>query len=268
MLFQGKFNVLGVLVDAVDYDGAVERVMLAATETRGFAVSALAVHGVMTGVMDPEHRHRLNSLDMVTPDGQPVRWALNLLHGLHLSERVYGPSLTLEICAAAAERGIPVFFYGSRKEVLELLVKRLQARFPDLDIAGTEPSKFRTTTPEERDEMVIRIKRSGAKITFVGLGCPRQEVFAYEYREALGMPVIAVGAAFDFHAGLLKQAPPELQKIGLEWLFRLFEEPGRLWWRYALLNPAFLVRLALQHSGLWRPDPANTIRPSREVLYG
>jgi N-acetylglucosaminyldiphosphoundecaprenol N-acetyl-beta-D-mannosaminyltransferase len=264
----GKRNVLGVLVDAVDYDGAVEKVIAAAREGRGYSVSALAVHGVMTGVFDPEQRYRLNHLDLVTPDGQPVRWALNLLHRARLDDRVYGPNLMLRLCRAAAEEGLPIYLYGSSTEVLERLERELSQKVPALHISGAEPSKFRRTTPDEKREIIDRIRASGARIVFVGLGCPRQEIFAYEYRQSLRMPLIAVGAAFDFHAGILPEAPPSMQRAGLQWLHRLAQEPGRLWKRYLTLNPAYLGLLSLQALKLWRPDPLNARPPPRDLLVG
>jgi N-acetylglucosaminyldiphosphoundecaprenol N-acetyl-beta-D-mannosaminyltransferase len=253
---RGRHSVAGIFVDAVDYEGAVARIVSAAADSRPFAVSALAVHGVMTGVDDDEHRFRLNHLDMVTPDGQPVRWALNLLHGTRLKERVYGPELTSKLCASAAEHNLPVFFYGSRQEALARLVTNMVARYPSLKIAGVEPSKFRATSNDEKLAIAARIRESGAAITFVGLGCPRQEVFAYEFRDLLKMPVIAVGAAFDYHAGLLNEPPDWIQRYGLQWAFRLSQEPGRLWRRYLLLNPRFAARIAAQRLGVLRwPRP-------------
>lgn len=248
-----KHNVVGVLIDETTYEDSVERIVSAAEEGRGYAVSALAVHGVMTGVQDPAHRARLNDFDLITPDGQPVRWALRLLHGVKLPDRVYGPTLTIHVLAAAAERGIPVFFYGSKPEVLEHLVRNVQERYPELEIAGSEPSKFRAIDPEEKQEIAARIVASGAKILFAGLGCPRQEIFAYEFRDAVNMPILAVGAAFDYHAGLVSEPPAWVQNAGLQWFYRLVQEPSRLWRRYLLLNPAYLTLLGLQWVGLWRP---------------
>lgn len=241
-----KKNLFGILVDAADYRGATERILGAAAEGRPLAVSATAVHGLMTAFLDPEQRFRLNRFDLVLPDGQPVRWALNLLHGAGLTDRVYGPTLTLELCRQAAQRELPVYFYGSRPEVLKPLLDNLKKRFPSLMVAGSSPSLFRRTSVDERVEIAGRIKASGAALVFVGLGCPRQEVWAYEYRELISCPLIAVGAAFDFHAGMLPQAPPLLQRFGLEWLFRLIQEPRRLWKRYLTLNPLFLLLLAVQ----------------------
>src|SRR5262249_23745480 len=156
---------------------------------------------------DPYHLYRLNHLDLVVPDGQPVRWALNLLHGVGLRKRVYGPDLTLKVYAEAEKQNLGVYLYGSTQSVLTQLKANLKQQFPTLKISGAEPSKFRPLSAEEKAEVVKRVAVSGAQIVCVGLGCPRQEVWAYEYREVLSLPILAVGAAFDFHAGTLSQAP-------------------------------------------------------------
>ncbi len=145
MIDQGKRNVLGVLVDAIDYEAASAKVLAAARERRPLALTALAVHGVMTGVQDPAHGARLNGFDVVTPDGQPVRWALNLLHGAGLADRVYGPTLTLRVLEGCADEGLPIYLYGSTPETLDRLLPSLQATFPTLKIAGAEASKFRAS---------------------------------------------------------------------------------------------------------------------------
>jgi exopolysaccharide biosynthesis WecB/TagA/CpsF family protein len=268
MISRGKRNVLGVSVDVIDYESAVDQIVKAAKAKRGFSVTALAVHGVMTGAMDAEQRFRLNQLDLVVPDGQPVRWALNLLHSAHLSDRVYGPTLMLELCERCAKEGMPIYLYGSNTDVLTKLRQRLQARFPKLVIAGAQPSRFRRVTTEEKSEIVQTIRDSGARIVFAGLGCPRQEVWAYEYRDALSLPVIAVGAAFDFHAGTISQAPPRLQRAGLEWLYRLSREPRRLWRRYAYLNPLYVAMVTAQATGLRRFDASPGTPPQHEMNYG
>jgi exopolysaccharide biosynthesis WecB/TagA/CpsF family protein len=261
----GKFNVLGVQVNAIDYEAAVERVIAAAKAQEPLALSALAVHGVMTGVLEPEQGYRLNHLDVVVPDGQPVRWALNWLYHVNLKDRVYGPTLMLKVCEQAAQEQIPIFLYGSKPEVLEALEDNLTCKFPNLKIAGTQPSLFRQVSADESRKIARYIRQSGAGIVLVGLGCPRQEVWVFENRELLGIPAIAVGAAFDFHAGLLPQAPAWMQKRGLEWAFRLGQEPGRLWRRYVLLNPQYLFLLALQVLRIRqfnqpRPEPQKAMR--------
>ncbi|AVT30939.1 MULTISPECIES: WecB/TagA/CpsF family glycosyltransferase [unclassified Plantactinospora] len=260
MISRGKRNVLGVLVDAVDYEAATEQVVAAGRERRPMALTALAVHGVMTGVLDPAHNARLNAFDVVTPDGQPVRWALNLLHRAALAERVYGPDLTLSVLARFADEGMPVYLYGSTDATLARLIPELERMFPALKIAGVESSKFRPARPGEDAEIADRIRASGARLVLVGLGCPRQEVFAYAMRPLLDMPLMAVGAAFDYHAGLLRKPPPWMQRVGLEWLWRFGLEPKRLFHRYMVLNPAYVARLTAQRLGIWKatpPAPAN-----------
>lgn len=265
MIEHGKRNVLGVLVDVVDYQAATERVLAAARDRRPLALTALAVHGVMTGVADPAHAARLNAFDLAAPDGQPVRWALNLLHGAGLADRVYGPTLTLRVLERCAAEGLPVYLYGSTEATLDRLAGNLAARLPGLKIAGREASKFRPAQPGEEAEIAARISASGARVVLVGLGCPRQELFAYGMRPLLDAPLLAVGAAFDYHAGQLRVPPAWMQRYGLEWLWRLRLEPRRLWRRYLLLNPAYLVRLAAQKVGLWRARPAG---PATEPLTG
>ncbi len=262
-----RYNVLGVNVSAVQYEDAVRAVMAAAREKRPFGVSALAVHGVMTGCLDAEHRRRLNRLDMLAPDGQPVRWALNWLHGANLPERVYGPELMLRLCAEAEKEQLPVFFYGSTKRNLEAMRSRLLERLPRLPIAGMRASLFRRLAEDEAGKIQRMITGSGARLVFAGLGCPRQEVWAYEMRGRISLPLIAVGAAFDFHAGTLPQAPLCLRRRGLEWVWRLWHEPRRLWKRYLLLNPLFLLMLGLQGAKLRTVYPEGK-NPSEHFLYG
>ncbi len=268
MINRGKYSVLGVEISAIDYEYGVEAIINAAKARSPLAMTALAVHGVMTGFSDPVHRRRLNAFDLVTPDGQPVRWALNWIHGIKLPDRVYGPTLTLKVLEAAAMEGLPVYFYGSKQETLDLLLEKLQVKFPGLKVVGAEPSKFRRLTPEEKQEVVNRINNSGATITFVGLGCPRQEVWVYEYRNHLSMPLMAVGAAFDFHAGTVSQAPPWMQKRGLEWFYRLIQEPGRLWKRYLLLNPMYLTFTFLQMLSISKQPVLKPTGMEPEESYG
>ena len=268
MIDRGKHNVLGVCVDAVDYDAAVDRIITAAQAGLPLSAAAVSVHGVMPAVSDADHRYRLNHIDLVVPDGQPVRWALNRLHGAQLKDRVYGPNLTLKLWAKAAELSIPIFLYGSRSEVLAALRAQLERRFPSIVIAGSTPGQFRQLSLAERDEVVASIHRSGARMVFVGLGCPRQEVWVYEYRSLLGVPLVAVGAAFDFHAGLLPQAPSYMQRAGLEWFYRLTREPRRLWRRYLLINPPYVALVTLQAAGLKHFDPLAVQPPATELRYG
>ena len=185
-----------------------------------------------------------------------------------LADRVYGPTLTLKVCERAAQAGLPLYLYGSKQSVLDALVANLKQKFPALRIAGLQPSRFRNLSAEEKMQVVETIRLSGAAITLVGLGCPRQEVWAYEHRELLSMPIMAVGAAFDFHAGTLAQAPPRMQRLGLEWLYRLAKEPSRLWKRYLLLNPHYLWLLGQQLLHVREFPLLTATPPVEEVRYG
>lgn len=266
MIAKGKRSILGVLVDAIDYEAVVEQVASAAQAKRGFAVCTAAVHGVIEGALSAEQKFRLNHVDVVTPDGQPVRWAMRLLHGVKLGDRVYGPKLMLRICERAQRENVGIYFYGSTPEILRGLKANLRAQFPGLNISGCEPSRFRSLSLEERQDLVRRVKDSGASIMFVGLGCPRQDVWSYEYRDLLSMPIIAVGGAFGVAAGKVRQ-PEWMQARGLEWLFRLTLEPKRLWRRYLLLNPIYTVLVCLQATGL-RHFEVGGRPPASELLHG
>lgn len=249
----GKFNVLGVLVDAVDREAATQRVIQAARSGEPYQVTALAVHGVMTGNRDFNHRSRLNRFDLAVPDGQPVRWALNLLHSARLSSPVRGTDLTIAVLAAAERDQLPVFFYGSTRETLDRVIGRVADMFPQLHVAGTMPSAFRAVGRDTQAMIAEEIRGSGAQIVFVGLGCPRQETFVSQMSHAVGVPMLAVGAAFDYLAGALLAPPSVVGRFGLEWAWRLMLEPRRLWRRYVMLNPAYLGLLALQAAHLYRP---------------
>ncbi|MBU7583978.1 MAG: WecB/TagA/CpsF family glycosyltransferase [Nostoc sp. TH1S01] len=268
MINEGKFSILGVNVHAVDYEFAVTKIVSAAEKNQPYSVSALAVHGVMTGFLEPLHAKRLNGIDMIVPDGQPVRWALWWLHKKRLPDRVYGPNLTLRVAKAFAESGLSVYLYGSKQETLTRFAQNLKQLFPTLNIVGMEPSKFRRLTEDERLELVNRIKASGSNAVILGLGCPRQEVWAYEYRNLLNIPILAVGAAFDFHAGTVPQAPQVMQNLGLEWLYRLIQEPKRLWQRYILLNPLYVWNIFLQYVGLRKFTPDEPDGSEKIESYG
>jgi N-acetylglucosaminyldiphosphoundecaprenol N-acetyl-beta-D-mannosaminyltransferase len=267
MINGGRKNVLGVLVDAIDYEGVIQHVARAVRERQSVSISALAVHGIMTGVLDKEHKHRLNSLSLVVPDGQPVRWALNLLYKSRLKQRCYGPDLTLYLCKWAAKEHVPVFFYGATSKTLDGIRTKLASKFPELEIAGMEPSKFRRLAPEEKVQRAERILKSGAGMAFIGLGCPRQDVFLYEFKDLLPIPILAVGAAFPFMAGEIAQARGWIQEIGMEWFFRLCVEPRRLWRHYIILNPVYLFLLFLQVLGL-RSFDTKGVPPRFELRYG
>ena len=174
----------------------------------------------------------------------------------------------LELCNQAQNRSIPIYLYGSSASVIANLHTNLKSIFPQLEICGKEPSKFRRLSEAEQNDIVNKIKSSGARLVFVGLGCPKQEVWIYEHRNLLSIPLIAVGAAFDFHAGSRTQAPANLQKMGLEWLFRFRQEPSRLWKRYIILNPLYLWLSLMQKTSMMEFDPNQVEEPREAMRYG
>jgi N-acetylglucosaminyldiphosphoundecaprenol N-acetyl-beta-D-mannosaminyltransferase len=215
-------------------------------------ICVTSVHGVITAFSDPVFREILNAADVATPDGMPVVWALRSFGERHQS-RVYGPDLMMALCGQAAEAGHSIFLYGAREETLKNLRLNLTKRFPGLRIVGSIAPPFRPLTLEEDERNVRHILDSGAEIVFVGLSTPKQEAWMFTHREQLpGVIMLGVGAAFDFHAGNVPQAPHWMQRAGLEWLFRLLKEPKRLWKRYLLVTPIFLPLWALQKLRLLR----------------
>ena len=260
-----KVDLFGVEVSVTSYDEAVTAILQAAGQGLPGIVSCHAVHALVTASRAPSLRDKVNTFELVSPDGQPVRWALNLLHGARLSERVYGPELMLRLCRGAAEASIPIYLYGGNPAVIEKLQANLLGQYPKLAIAGAEAPPFRPLTAEEDRAVVERINRSGAGLVFIGLGCPKQDLFAYEHRETVKAVQVCVGAAFDFHAGVKKMAPAWMQRHGLEWLYRLSQEPGRLWQRYFVTNSIFLAQLGVslcRGRRLQRSMPRRKRRPS------
>lgn len=236
-----KRDLFGVGVTAAGPGEVVDQVMDWAHDRRSATVDFMPVHGLMVAVRDEQHRARMNAFDIVACDGQPIRWALNRFHKADLDERVYGPTTMLKVCRRCAAEGVGIYLYGGRPEVLEELCLRLVEQLPELKIVGAESPPFRALTQEEDRKVIKRINASGAGVVFLGIGCPRQEEFAAEHRGALRGVQMCVGAAFDFHAGAVKQAPAWMQQRGLEWLYRLTREPGRLWKRYLVTNSLFVM---------------------------
>lgn len=198
------------------------------------------VHALMEARDSPAFASVINNADLVTPDGTPLVWMMRI-KGVINQERVYGPALMLHILEIAARDSIPVGFYGGKPHVLELLVSRVQAAYPGLNVTFSFSPPFREISVRESASIIESINASGARILFVGLGCPKQEIWMADHRGVVCAVMIGVGAAFDFHAGVLPQAPAFMQKIGLEWLYRLLTEPRRLWKRYLYHNPRFLI---------------------------
>jgi N-acetylglucosaminyldiphosphoundecaprenol N-acetyl-beta-D-mannosaminyltransferase len=241
---------LGVPLAVSDYDAVIEWMdTMVSSGARGW-MTAAAVNLVMSARDDATTMRAVLDSTLAVPDGQPLVWALRLL-GHARATRVYGPELMARWCAHAATTGTPTYLYGGRsEEALQQLTERLLARFPGLCIAGGYSPPFRPLTSEERDRVVADIETSGAQVVWVGTGQPKQELWMHEMRPRLAAPLlVGVGAAFDFHAGIVSQAPPWMQRNGLEWLYRLTREPKRLWRRYASQNPRFLAGFARQWMG-------------------
>ena len=241
-----KYRILGVDISSTTYEESVHLMMSAARQNRAAIVTALPVHGVVTASSDPALGSMINGFDLAVPDGQPVRWALNWLYGTNLIDRVYGPELMLRLCRRAANEGIGVYFYGSYPHVIERLCENLLSLFPKLRIVGAESPPFRSLSQEEDREAVKRINACGAGLIFIGLGCPRQDIFAFSHRDSIMGVQVCVGAAFDFHSENKEMSPGWMQRCGLEWLFRLKQEPRRLWRRYVYTNSVFIFKLMIQ----------------------
>jgi N-acetylglucosaminyldiphosphoundecaprenol N-acetyl-beta-D-mannosaminyltransferase len=245
-----RYDVLGVRVYAIDPQGLVEEVERWVRDRDRRYVCFTNVHSVMTAISDPQLQRAFNDGFPVT-DGMPLVW-LGRLRG-QPAHRVYGPDLTLALCARAAEVGWRVFFLGGADGVAERLAEELQRRCPGLQVVGAVAPPFRDPTTAEDEGLVTLLNASGAQLVFVGLGCPKQERWMAAHRERLVAPaLLGVGAAFDFHTGRVSQAPRWMMRAGLEWFFRLLQEPRRLWRRYLILNPLFVAHAVMQLLGVRR----------------
>lgn len=252
--------VIGTPIAVVDYDGAIaEAKAWAAARDRPRGIAAANTHVVTLARREPTFREALARFDLVLPDGMPLVWVMNRKLAAPLRDRVYGPTFMLRCLEATQGKDFAHFFVGSTDEILAALTNSLRSRFPGLQIAGTYAPPF-PPWPEGEDGRIIgRIEESRANFVWIGLGCPRQERWIAGHLDQLPAGVYcAVGAAFAFHAGRVRQAPAWMQRAGLEWLFRLSVEPRRLWRRYLLYNSfflAYLLRDALRPSNADTPDP-------------
>jgi N-acetylglucosaminyldiphosphoundecaprenol N-acetyl-beta-D-mannosaminyltransferase len=241
-------EVLGVPLAVSNYEQVMNWMdQFITTGGRGY-VTAAAVNLVMSAREDPQTRAAVLAATLAVPDGQPLVWALHAL-GHARATRVYGPDLMAGYCARAAVAGTPMYLYGGRSpEALQMLEGRLRERFPGLAIAGGFSPPFRDLTPAEEERVIGEIDASGAAVVWVGTGQPKQEKWMLHMRPRLSAPLlVGVGAAFDFHAGLVSQAPAWMQRSGLEWSYRLSREPRRLWRRYAYQNPRFIAGFTRQY---------------------
>jgi len=244
-----RANILGVGVSAINPARALQTIDGWIRRREQHYVCVTGVHGVMESQRDPNLKQIHNEAGLVTPDGMPLVW-LSRLKGFRWVERVYGPDLMLAVCEQSLLKGYRNYFYGGAEEVVEKLLTRLTRRFSGLQIAGFWSPPFRPLTAEEDERLTAQINRARPDIVWVGLSTPKQEYWMHQHLGRIAAPVmIGVGAAFDFHAGVKKQAPRWMQRSGLEWCFRLLSEPRRLWRRYLINNPVFLWMVMLQAFG-------------------
>jgi N-acetylglucosaminyldiphosphoundecaprenol N-acetyl-beta-D-mannosaminyltransferase len=240
------FNVLGVRTHAVQIEQVVAQMEEWIHDRGGcHSVAATSMHGIVEARRDPAFKEALNSTDLVVPDGMPLVW-LARRAGRHVPRRVYGPELMLAFCEQTAGRGYRHFFYGGEPGVPERLAESLKRRFPAIEVCGIISPPFRPLNPEEDKEIVTMISRAAPDVLWVGLGTPKQERWMREHKDKLNVSVlVSVGAAFDLLSGRWNQAPSWMREHGLEWLFRLVQEPERLWRRYLIGGAQFAFYLAL-----------------------
>lgn len=247
-----RVNVLGVGISAINMDEALDQISRWIDRRECQYVCVCTVHTVMECQHDPDMHRTVNGAGMATPDGMPLVWLARAKSERDV-QRVYGPDLMLALCQQSVEKGYSHYFYGGAEGIAEHLAHTLADRFPGLETAGTQSPPFRSLTPDEDREDVARINAAHPDVVWVGLGTPRQDLWMASHREQLTAPVlIGVGAAFDFHTGRIKQAPAWMQRNGLEWLYRLLQEPRRLWRRYLIYNPLFIALVLCQALGLRR----------------
>jgi N-acetylglucosaminyldiphosphoundecaprenol N-acetyl-beta-D-mannosaminyltransferase len=235
-------NVLNVPVDVIDWQGAIDRIFGWASARESKVVCICAVHSIVTARQSQAHAQNLRAADMVTPDGAPVAWMVKG-KGHPDQQRISGPDLMLKACKHAATTGEKFFLYGGTPASLSRLEEALRVQFPKLNIAGTYSPPFRNLTEEEDAAVVEKINSSGAGIVWVGLGCPKQEAWMHAHRGRINAVMVGVGAAFDFHAGLIKRAPIWMQRVGLEWVHRMAQDPRRLVKRYLVTNTIFVIEI-------------------------
>jgi len=249
-----RVPILGTGIDAIAFDQALERLAFWAAHRQSRVVCVCNAHSVVTATEDLAFKRALDSSDLATADGAPVAWLMRRL-GHSGQRRVSGPDLMLAYCERASGTSQSVFLLGGTSATLAGLQNELLRRFPRLNIAGAHSPPFRTLTSEEDDHLVEMINLSGASTVWVGLGCPKQELWMAAHRGRVQSVMIGVGAAFEFFGGSRRRAPRWMQASGLEWLHRLINEPRRLWRRYLITNTAFIFGAARQLMRQSTPNP-------------
>jgi N-acetylglucosaminyldiphosphoundecaprenol N-acetyl-beta-D-mannosaminyltransferase len=245
------FRIFSSKIDVREYASAQAEIASWVHGAESRYICLANVHMLMEAHDSPDFARIVNDADLVLPDGMPLVWMMRL-KGARNQQRVYGPTFMLYVLDLAARENIPVGFYGGAPQVLDLLVERMKERYNGLNVAYSYSPPFRELNRQETDEIADAINQTGARILFVGLGCPKQEIWMAEHRGKIRAVMLGVGAAFDFHAGVKSQAPSWMQPLGLEWLFRLLTEPRRLWRRYLHHNPRFVFLAIADLLGFYR----------------
>lgn len=235
-----KKQLFSVSYSITNYDDASDIIIQKALGHISYGVSALAVHGLVESVKDPSLRASLEKIDMIVPDGQPVKWALNSFYQVGLKDRVTGPTLTKHVLGKANKLSLSIYLYGSKMATLEKIRSFMSKNYPHVMIKGMHADRFREASPEEDAEDIKKINESGADIVLVGRGCPRQEKWVAAHKGLINAPMLAIGAAFDFYAGNIDYAPKWMEDNGLEWLFRLAQDPKSRWKRCLVHNSCFI----------------------------
>jgi N-acetylglucosaminyldiphosphoundecaprenol N-acetyl-beta-D-mannosaminyltransferase len=248
-LSRDRVQAVSLYPDVLDHRAAVERVVRLVEGGNGGYVCFSTVHMVMEAHDSPEFAAKVNAADMVVPDGMPIVW-LQKLQGKNAT-RIRANDLMMQLCAHAERTGLKIGFYGGTQDVIDGILERAKHELPDLNISYAFSPPFRPLTASEDAKVVSEINAAAPYILFMGLGCPKQENWMAEHKGQLNAVMLGVGASFDFFAGNVKESPDWLGRLGLEWLFRLVQEPRRLWRRYLILNPRF-VWLAIRQLSRYR----------------
>lgn len=232
-------KVLGTFIDALNWNEAIELISSWGINRESRTVCLCNAHSSVTATNNKSLADSLANSDMVLPDGSPIAWMLRK-KGFKHQHRIAGPDLMAKLCNSIDNTDLGVFLFGSTPETLQKLEHYINSNFPNLRLKGKLSPKYGDWSTEDESIYIKTINDSGAGIVFIGLGCPKQEIWMAKNRENVHGVMLGVGAAFDFHAGTIKRAPIIMQKFGLEWLHRLLSEPGRLWKRYFITNTRFI----------------------------
>lgn len=246
---ENRVRVVSLLTDVVNLESIIKKLVELVKKENGAYVCFSTVHMVMESFDNPEFGAKVNNADLIITDGMPIVW-MQKIQGVKGASRVRANDLMIELCRFAEKNNLKVGFYGGRQEVIDAILERARKDFPALQVAYAFSPPFRPLTEEEDKKVVEEINASGTQILFMGLGCPKQENWMAAHKKKIKAVMLGVGASFDFYAGNIKESPQWMGNLGLEWLFRLIQEPKRLWRRYLILNPRFMWLASLQILGL------------------